>query len=216
MRITEQVGYNEHVVWEGRKAIGVSICEAIFNPMLPFAIIWAALDSMIFKSAFGSIDTDMGKFVLIFLLVHMMPVWMYLGGVLTSAFKAKNTQYAITDKAIYIQTGIFTTTVETKPFADMSHVSVRQGVFDKIFRTGDVISVCAHPSTTAYNSSRGHSHGMNIENIPDYEEVFRMVKQMQTDIYADTMYPNDLRPSSNHGYQTQYQRPDMDRQDYYN
>ena len=31
-----------------------------------------------------------------------------------------------------------------------------------------------------------------------------MVKQLQTDIYADTQYPNDLRPAENHGYQTQY------------
>ena len=31
-----------------------------------------------------------------------------------------------------------------------------------------------------------------------------MVKNLQTDIYADTMYPNDLRPSSNHGYNTNY------------
>lgn len=60
--------------------------------------------------------------------------------------------------------------------------------------TGDVISTCAH----------GHEAGGDICNIPDYERVFSLVKQLQEDIYSDTMYPNDLRPAENHGYQTKY------------
>ena len=31
-----------------------------------------------------------------------------------------------------------------------------------------------------------------------------MVKKLQTDIYTDVMYPNDKRPSENHGYNTEY------------
>ena len=46
--------------------------------------------------------------------------------------------------------------------------------------------------------------GINICNIAEYQEVFNLIKKMQTDIYADTMYPNDMRPEGNHGYQTKY------------
>lgn len=67
--------------------------------------------------------------------------------------------------------------------------------------TGDVITVCSHVSTT---SEGRHSHGMNIDNIKDYESVFRLVKEYQEAIYTDTMYPNDLRPRENHGYNTTY------------
>ena len=45
---------------------------------------------------------------------------------------------------------------------------------------------------------------MNIENITDYERVFNIVKEYQEAIYSDTMYPNDLRPRENHGYNTRY------------
>ena len=46
---------------------------------------------------------------------------------------------------------------------------------------------------------------MNIENIADFEEVFKLIKEYQEAIYSDTMYPNDLRPSENHGYNTKYE-----------
>ena len=60
--------------------------------------------------------------------------------------------------------------------------------------TGDVISTCGH----------GHGAGGDIVNIYDYEKVYALVKKLQEDIYSDTMYPNDLRPEENHGYNTRY------------
>ena len=51
----------------------------------------------------------------------------------------------------------------------------------------------------------GNGHGLKIYNIPDFMQVFRIVNDLQRDIYADTMYPNDLRPETNSGYQTRYQ-----------
>ena len=47
-------------------------------------------------------------------------------------------------------------------------------------------------------------HGTNIENIADYERVFHIIKEYNNSIYSDTMYPNDLRPGENHGYNTKY------------
>ena len=45
---------------------------------------------------------------------------------------------------------------------------------------------------------------LNINSITNYTEVYQMVKKLQKDIYSDIMYPNDLRPSENHGYKTKY------------
>lgn len=206
MTLRNQISSNETIIWEGKKDVKVSILEGIFNPLLPFAIVWLLIDT-------GFIGVFMGGFVSSgtpalftlgtagFFLIHLMPVWLYLFGVLTAGMKAKNTEYLITDRAIYIQTGVFKTVTEMKPFADLSHVTVSQGIFDKMCGTGDVITVCSHVSTT---SEGGHSHGMNIDNIKDYESVFRLVKEYQEAIYTDTMYPNDLRPRENHGYNTTY------------
>lgn len=204
MNLRDQIGTDENILWEGTKDGKVSLFEAIFNPLMPFALIWFVFD-MVVILGFSKTMSAEGIFLggmIGFVALHMMPVWIYLIGIFTSRIKARNTEYLITDRGIYIKTGIFTTITEMKPFTDLSHVSVRQGVFDKMFGTGDVISVCNHTSTTSHNDS--HKHGMNIENIADYETVFKLVKEYQEAIYSDTMYPNDMRPQENHGYKTTY------------
>ena len=196
MNLRDQISRGEAVLWNGKKSVKVSVLEAIFNPMLPFALIWLAFDAgFIGLSAFGGGFGDSMAFILVpFFLLHLMPVWLYLGGVITSAMKDKNTEYLITDKGIYIQTGIISKRVEMKPFTDLSHVSLNLGVFDRICHTGDVVSEC-----------HGHA-GMNIANIEEYEKVYQLVRELQENIYSDTMYPNDLRPAENHGYNTKYVR----------
>ena len=42
------------------------------------------------------------------------------------------------------------------------------------------------------------------DSIANYAEVYKLVKQLQEDIYTDVMYPNDLRPKENHGYKSRY------------
>jgi hypothetical protein len=40
------------------------------------------------------------------------------------------------------------------------------------------------------------------------DEVFKMVKQTSVDIKTDYNYPNALRPETNPGYKTKYDRKD--------
>lgn len=204
MELRDQIGRGEAVIWEGKKAKSVSIMEAMFNPMLPFALVWLFLDMSFVGAIFGTGEKDMINFMIVFMIIHLMPVWIYLGGVISAGIRAKNTRYVITQKGIYIQKGLFTTTTELKPFAELSHVSVRRGVFDKIFGTGDVILTCDG------NISSGSFHGTNIDNIQEYEKVFKLVKDYQEAVYSDTMYPNEYRPANNPGYNTLY-NPEYDR-----
>lgn len=197
------VGQNETILWRGKPNKKCFLLESIFNPLLPFALIWAFIDcGVLLGLGFGGILNDVSFFVVPFFLLHLMPVWIYLGGVFLSVRKYKNTEYIITDKGIYVSGGTFSYTYEMKPFTDLSHINIHRGIFDQWLGVGDVVSVCSH---NGYNSRDSHSsHGLSICDIADYREVFSMVKQLQTDIYADTQYPNDLRPAQNHGYQTQY------------
>lgn len=183
MTLRQQAGPSETIVWEGKKDTRVSIFEAIFNPMLPFALIWLIFDLTIIltflSSESNTADESSGMLnseLVVFFALHLMPVWIYIVGIITSGLKSKNTEYLITDRGIYIKTGIFTTTTEMKPFAEISHVGVRQGIFDKIFGTGDVISACIHTpiadsngSYSAIRTTAERIHGTNIENIADYE-----------------------------------------------
>ena len=196
MRLEDQLSVGEQILWRGKKAVAVSVLESIFNPFLIFALIWLLVDLSFIgmAGAFMLMGDSMGLFILGFFAIHLMPVWIYLGGVITSAIKANNTEYMITNKGIYVRSGLFNIRVDMKPFTDLSHVSLSQGIFDRMCGTGDVISTCGH----------GHGAGGDIVNIYDYEKVYALVKKLQEDIYSDTMYPNDLRPEENHGYNTRY------------
>ena len=210
--LEQMVGTNETIVWRGRPKKSCFILESIFNSMLPIALLWGLFDIVIISMIVGDwgLDTgeivggSAGKAVIIGgMCLHMMPVWIYLFGVLSSVLKHKHTEYIVTDKGVYISGGVFTFTYEMKPFTDLSHINIHRGVFDQMLGVGDVQLICEH--TGANTGSSGHAHkGFDICDISDYQQVFQIVKQLQTDIYADTMYPNDLRPEENHGYQTSY------------
>ena len=192
---------SERVLWEGRPRRSVTVLEAIFNPMLIFALIWAGFD-FTFMGVFmsGGMPEEIGIFVLLFMLVHMMPVWIYLIGVLTVFLKWRNVRFLITTHGLYVSGGLFSFNYEMKPWTDIGHINIHQGVFDRMFGVGDVIFVCAH---NAHNHEDGHQR-MKIYNIPDFQQVFKLVNQLQTDVYADTQYPNAFRPEDNPGYNTKY------------
>ena len=192
--LKSMVGSNETILYEGKPDKKCFIFESIFNPLLPVAIIWAIFDTGFLGIAIGSMN-----FVMIpFMLFHLMPVWIYLAGVLFSLRRYKNTCYIVTDHAVYISSGVFTMNLENKTFAELSRVNLHRGIFDQMFHVGDV------QLTTNQFTRKGMPAIMGINSIADYTEVFQLVKKLQRDIYADTMYPNDLRPEENHGYRTKY------------
>lgn len=192
--LKSMVGDEETVLYEGKPDKKCFLFESIFNPLLPVAIIWAVIDVGFLGLASGQFNAVLTPFMLF----HMMPVWIYLSGVIFSFRKYKNTYYIITDHAIYISSGIFTMNLETKTFAEMSRVNLHRGIFDQMFHVGDI------HITTNQLTRKNMPAILQISSISNYAEVFQLVKKLQKDIYADIMYPNDLRPEENHGYKTKY------------
>lgn len=209
------VGKNEKVFWNSKPDFKCFVMESIFNPMLPFAIVWGLFDSM-FITAFiaGSnhMPKEVANFAIIpllgFFALHLMPVWIYLAGVIFSFIKYKHTEFLVTDKGVYCSGGLFAQTFEHKPFAELSHVNIHRGIIDQMLGVGDIVLTS---NQDGYNTRESHSlfRGITICDIPDYQKVYNMIKQLQTDVYSDTMYPNDLRPKENHGYNTEYRGLDL-------
>lgn len=192
--LKNMVGAGETILYEGKPNKKCFLFESIFNPLLPVAIIWA-----IFDMSFLGAGLKTANMVMVpFLLVHMMPVWIYLAGVIFSFRKYKNTYYIVTDHAVYISGGIFAMNLEVKTFAELSRVNLHRGLFDQMFHVGDVVI------TTNQFTRKNQPAVMGINSISDYSRVYKLVQKLQKDIYADTMYPNDLRPEENHGYKTKY------------
>lgn len=192
--LKSMIGTDETILYEGKPDKKCFIFESIFNPLLPVAIIWAVIDMGFLGAAVG----DMQLFMIPFMLFHLMPVWIYLSGVIFSFRKYKNTYYIVTDHAVYVSSGIFTMNLEAKTFAELSRVNLHRGIFDQMFHVGDILI------TTNQFTRKNVPAVLNINSISNYAEVYQMVKKLQKDIYSDIMYPNDLRPEENHGYRTKY------------
>lgn len=187
---------NEKVLFEGRGDKKTFILESIINPLLPIAIVWLAFDSTFIAFAFGA--GGMKVFLLPFMLLHLMPVWIYLGNMIFMGIRYRNTYYAVTDRSIYTCSGVFQKHYVTKSFAEMSHIDIHRGMFDQITGVGDVVI------TTNQVNAEGRHDTLSLDNLKNYVEVFGLIKKLQQDIYSDIMYPNDLRPKENHGYNTEY------------
>lgn len=192
------IGSEETVLYEGKPNKKCHIFESIFNPLLPIAVIWAIIDFGIMGVSLFADSGGMLFFLIPFMLLHLMPVWIYLGGVISSSIRYKNTEYVVTDRAIYISSGVITKNINAKPFAELSHINLHRGVFDQMFNVGDIIA------TTNQYDSKGRPTTITISSISNYIEVYNMVKKLQTDIYTDVMYPNAMRPDHNPGYNTKY------------
>lgn len=192
------IGEKEKIMYEGKSNKKCFIFESIFNPLMPFALLWGIIDfSILGGTLFFNEEKSMLLFLIPFMLLHLMPVWIYLGGIIFTFRKYKNTYYVVTDNGIYVSGGVFSKTFIHKPFAELSHVNLHRGIFDQMFNVGDII-------VTSSQITNGKSETISICSISNYTEVYNLVKKLQKDIYTDVMYPNDKRPSENHGYKTEY------------
>ena len=207
------VGSNEKILWKGKPNKRCFILEGIFNPMLPFALAWFLLDSLFITTFIGGAATSgapavFSIFPLIFFLIHLMPVWIYLGGVIFVFRRYQHTEYIVTDKGVYISGGLFSYTCNMKPFTELARVNIHRGIIDQIIGVGDVVltsnNVADLYSSNIRVNGRPLDVGTTIADIKDYRKVFEIIKKLQEDIYTDTMYPNALRPEENQGYRTKY------------
>ena len=89
--LKSMVGYEETIYYEGKPDRKCFILESIFNPLLPIAIIWALFDLGFLGAAGFGMTGGMQMILIPFMLFHMMPVWIYLFGVIFSFKRYKNT-----------------------------------------------------------------------------------------------------------------------------
>lgn len=204
MEINNYINSDEHVLWTGKPNKAVFIKERIFSPLFIVAAIWLMFDLAFIGGFLGMVSDDLPFSPLLlvpFFALHLLPVWIYIFRVVFAFREWRNTDYMVTDKAVYATKGVFTTNCDRKTFQEITNVSVHQGIIDKSHNVGDVFII-----TGFTTNSKGQSikQGINIIDIEDYLEVYKLITRTGTDIFSDTMYPNDLRPKENHGYKTKY------------
>ena len=162
--------------------------------MLPIAFIWGLIDFSFFSLAFHQegFPKEMGVFLIGFFALHLMPVWIYLAGIIFSFLRYQNTSFAITDQGVYISSGMFTQNYERKPFAEMSHVNLSRGIIDRMIGVGDVVMTS---QADRYVTRNPLIHGTSICDIKDYAEVYQIVLHEFTDkeFHGEVIYSLVLR-----------------------
>ena len=168
------VGSNENIMYEGKPNKKCYIFESIFNPLLPLALIWAIIDFGIMGAAFFSGESEgMTFFIIPFMLLHLMPVQLYLGGVIFTVRRYRNTDYIVTDRAIYASGGTFTRNFNVKPFAELSHINMHRGILDQMFNAGDIVA------TSSQLTAEGKSTTIKLTSIENYVDVYNIVKKFK-------------------------------------
>lgn len=192
MRHFENIGVklainkNEQILWVGKPNKKCFILESIFNPLLPFAIIWLLFDinfMTVFMKA-GGVNTEIQNFIIVFLCLHLMPLWLYLGGVLLTFLRYKNTEFAITDKAIYVSGGSIFLNSQIERYENVKSAQIKRGIFDQQLGVGDVLITLntthtRHRSSKRNGFSSSYSYQVNdtieIIDIYDYRDVVDII-----------------------------------------
>lgn len=197
----------ENVLWEGKPKKSAFVLNKIMV-MAPFALMWLLIDGGVMMSIFSA-DTDgtPWMFIVPFFLFHMMPVWIWIGQIISAGRRWRNTHYAVTDRRIIIQNGFIGMEYQTLYYKDIQNVRLHIGVIDRLTGVGDIYFDCASLPYVAYQRSvRGRTAG-NAQcflDIPEAQQIYPMLQKTVMDMQADVLFPNDLRPEENHGYHTQY------------
>ncbi len=190
--LKKSISPGETVYWQGKPDRKVFILHSVFNALLPIAAIWCIIDFTILSSTFRE-EIDFLWFLVPFFAIHLMPVWIYLAGVIFSLRRFRNTKYLITDQAIYISGGVFSVNIEIKPLAQLSNISIRRGILDRRFGVGSI--VLDNGESSRRNNLPGVNHSFQITYIHDSERIFKMIKEIQENTFSDAMFPNELRPA---------------------
>ena len=195
---------NERIIWSGmpdRKAY-------IFNigPFFFFGIFWGIFD-LGFISAFFSASSSAAEpvgggsvfFFAPFFLLHMTPCWIALFSPIYRAFNHKYMRYVVTDRRIYIQSGVIGRDISTYEFTNITDVTVNVGFIEKLNSCGSVI---LHGGMVQQGNSQ-KALKSTFKAIKDPYGVYKLIKELTLDVKTDIYYPNAMRPGVNPGYNTE-------------
>lgn len=133
-----------------------------------------------------------------------LPIILFLWEFFRKILSYSNTRYAYTNKRVMMRTGFIGTDFKSIDYDKISDIEVTVNVVERLFNVGTIrffsgrTEVKDDVTTNLYD---------RWEAIPLPYAVFKKVKQVSVDIKTDYTYPNALRPATNPGYNTQYDRP---------
>lgn len=191
----------ETLIWSSKPQKSAFIINKVLT-MMPIALLWLLFDSAFLIPIVKSGQANkMLFFIIPFFALHLMPVWIWLGNIITSNKKWKHTKYYVTDKRIIIQTGFADMNYQTIYYKDIKNVNLRVGLIDKLLGVGDIYFELG---SYIYRNNNAEAINYAFLDIEKPHEIYPRLQKIVLDIQTDIEYPNALRPDENPGYNTKY------------
>jgi len=190
---------NEEILWTGNPK---------FIPYF-FSGLWGELLLIAFGLFFLNIIPDNGDgidgMVQYFYLFGLIPILIGLYIFLNRLLSFSNTAYGYSNKRVMMRTGFIGTDFKTIDYDKISDIEVTVNIIERMYNVGSIRFFSGRTQTHKNHTTKLYDVWCAIENP---YEIFKLVKQTSVDIKTDFNYPNALRPESNPGYKTQYERRD--------
>mgnify|MGYP006133099481 CR=1 FL=1 len=133
--------YLEQVLKEGEKSLYHDRYAKVYRIL--YLIFNILLQPILIVAFFFSLNKDDSFSAAIFLIVAVVLIWQYLTFIFT--------EYCITDKRILKKTGFIARNVKEMNLSSVETVSVKQGVIDRILKTGSIISTGRGVENISFN-----------------------------------------------------------------
>lgn len=205
--IEQMMDSNEKILWRGQPD---RLTYTIGNPgYILFAFIWGIFDltilSMFIKVPFQMQEFNeipqISLFAVVFFIFHMMPVWGAIFGPIYRFFAWNVMEYVLTDKRIYMVSGLIGRDIQNVELYEITQLSVDVGWIEAIRQVGTVRLT----PDSGNSNTRSSVRGLRLSHIEDPYAVYKQIKQLSLDVTTDHQYPNAYRPAENPGYQTRYE-----------
>lgn len=191
---------DEDILWTGKPKFIPYIFSGLGTGLvtLAFGIVWVLVNLNIKPD-----NVDNGSGWNYFWLFGLIPLVQGLYVLLNRLLSFSNTAYAYSNKRVMMRTGFIGTDFKTIDYDKISDIEVTVNIIERIYNVGSIRFFSGRTKTDEGNTTKLYDVWYSIEKP---YEVFKMVKQTSVDIKTDFNYPNALRPETNPGYNTKYDR----------
>lgn len=181
---------NEKILWRGKPVFKSFILAGYNIGLFFFGLVFIAFSLTFFfisGQALGGAPFPFNIFPLIFLFAGFAIAF---GTPISSVLAHRNTEYAITNQRLIIQTGALSLKTRFIDFEKIQEVNIKIGLIDKIFGTGGIYADTAS-SVRGWNQFAGSGRGYNVMR-PDFialkepYKVHKILQQAMEDLKSST------------------------------
>lgn len=194
---------DEEILWIGKPTFIPYIFSGLGAGLftLAFGVIWIliSLNAKLENASSGITSGGINYFWLYGLIPLAYGLYVFLNKI----FSFSNTAYGYSNKRVMMRTGFIGTDFKTIDYDKISDIEVTVNIIERMYNVGSIRFFSGRTQTHKNHTTKLYDVWCAIENP---YEIFKLVKQTSVDIKTDFNYPNALRPESNPGYKTKYDR----------